>query len=165
MIRLEHRPIAFDRDQTNTLSVDNLLTIFRIVTISRFIVALIIYFILSSTLDDRNPGRLLAMLEALLLTIYLSVGVLHRLLGERYLTIALLWGSVLPLLISSLTIYLVFTAPVPPLMQSRIGASRKRGGGEQYCTNLVRLTHSALDCQLAVLSQIRDPVLPGDKCS
>jgi hypothetical protein len=121
MMRLKHRPTAFDRDQTNTLSVDNLLTIFRIVTISRFIVASIIYFILSSTLDDRNPVRLLAMLEALLLAIYLSVGVLHRLLGERYLTIALLWGSILPLLISSLTIYLVFTAPVPPLMQSRIG--------------------------------------------
>lgn len=121
MIRLKHRPTAFDRDQTNTLSVDNLLTIFRIVTISRFIVASIIYFILSSTLDDRNPGRLLAMLDALLLAIYLSVGVLHRLLGKRYLTIALLWGSILPLLISSLTIYLFFTAPVPPLMQSRIG--------------------------------------------
>ncbi|GAB4530423.1 MAG: hypothetical protein OHK0046_51030 [Anaerolineae bacterium] len=121
MIRLGLRPIALDRDQTNALSTDNLLTIFRIVTISRFIVALIIYFILSTTLDDRNPGRLLAMLEALLLTVYLSFGVLHRFLGERYLTIALVWGSVLPLLISSLTIYLVFTAPVPPLMQSRIG--------------------------------------------
>jgi signal transduction histidine kinase len=119
-ILLEHKPMAFDRNQTNTLSVDNLLTIFRVVTISRFIIASIIYLVLPSTLDEHSLGRLLGMMDAFLLAIYLSVGVLHRVLGERYLKIALLWAAVVPLLISSYTTYLFFTTPTPTILQDRI---------------------------------------------
>ncbi len=112
--------MAFDHNQTNTLSVNNLLTIFRVVTISQFIIAALIYAILPTTLDQQSLGRLLGMIDALLLAIYLSAGVLHRVLGERYLTIALLWASVVPLLISSYATYLFFTTPTAPILQGRI---------------------------------------------
>lgn len=119
-ILLEHKPIAFDRNQTNALSVDNLLMIFRIATISRFVIALLPYIVLSTTVGEQNPGRLLAIFDAVLLAIYLSVNPLRRLLGDRYMPIALTWAAITPLLISSYTMYHFFSTPTPVQLQDSI---------------------------------------------
>lgn len=117
---LESKTMMSARNETTTLSVDNLLTIFRIATISRFVIALIFYLVLSTTVGQQNSGRLLAVFDALLLAVYLSVDPLRRLLGHRYLPIALIWSAVTPLLISSYTMYLFFSTPIPVQLQDPI---------------------------------------------
>lgn len=117
---LESKTMAGARNETNTLSVDNLLTIFRIATFSRFVISAIIYLVLTSTVDAQSLGRLLAVVDALLLSIYLSAYPLRRVLGEHYMPFALIWAAIVPLLISSFTMYLFFTMPTPALFQDRI---------------------------------------------
>lgn len=117
---LESKTMAGARSETNTLSVDNLLTIFRIATISRFVIALIIYLVLSTTVGEQNLGRFLAVMDALLLAIYLSAHPLRRLLGDRYLPIALLWAAITPLLTSLYTMYFFYSTPISVLRQEPI---------------------------------------------
>lgn len=117
---LESKFMAFERNQSDTLSIDNLLTIFRIATISRFVIALILYLMLTTTVDEQSFGRLLTVIDALLLSIYLSAYPLRRVLGEHYMPIALIWAAITPLLISSFTMVLFFTMPTPALFQDRI---------------------------------------------
>jgi signal transduction histidine kinase len=105
---------------TNTLSVDNLLTIVRIATITRFVIALIFYLVLSTTVGEQNLGRLLAVVDALLLSIYLSANPLRRLLNHRYLPIALLWAAITPLLTSFYTMYFFYSTPIFVLRQEPI---------------------------------------------
>ena len=112
--------MAGARNETNTLSVDNLLTIFRIATISRFVIALILYLVLSTTVGEQNPGRLLAVMDALLLAIYLAADPLRRPLGDRYLPIALLWAAITPLLTSLYTMYFFYSTPISVLRQEPI---------------------------------------------
>jgi len=117
---LESKTMAGARSETNTLSVDNLLTIFRIATISRFVIALIIYLVLYTTVGEQNLGRFLAVIDALLLAIYLSAHPLRRLLGDRYLPIALLWAAITPLLTSLYTMYFFYSTPISVLRQEPI---------------------------------------------
>jgi signal transduction histidine kinase len=117
---LESKTMVGARSETNTLSVDNLLTIFRIATISRFVIALIIYLVLSTTVGEQNLGRLLAVMDALLLAIYLSADPLRRLLGDRYLPVALLWAAITPLLTSLYTMYFFYSTPISVLRQEPI---------------------------------------------
>lgn len=117
---LESKTMAGARNETNTLSVDNLLTIFRIATISRFVIALIFYLVLSTTVGEQNLGRLLAVMDALLLAIYLSADPLRRLLGGRYLPIALLWAAITPVLTSFYTMYFFYSTPISGLRQEPI---------------------------------------------
>jgi signal transduction histidine kinase len=117
---LESKTMAGARNETNTLSVDNLLTIFRIASISRFVIALIFYLVLSTTVGKQNLGRLLAVMDALLLAIYLSADPLRRLLGGRYLPIALLWAAITPLLTSLYTMYFFYSTPISGLRQEPI---------------------------------------------
>jgi signal transduction histidine kinase len=117
---LESKTMVGARNETNTLSVDNLLTIFRIATISRFVIALIIYLGLSTTVGEQNLGRLLAVIDALLLAIYLSADPLRHLLGDRYLPIALLWAAITPLLTSLYTMYFFYSTPISVLRQEPI---------------------------------------------
>lgn len=117
---LEGKTMAGARSETNTLSVDNLLTGFRIATISRFVIALIIHLVLSTTVGEQNLGRLLAAIDALLLAIYLSVEPLRRHLGDRYLPIALLWAAITPLLTSTYTLYFFYSTPISVLRQEPI---------------------------------------------
>lgn len=138
-MRLKSKTMAGARSETNTLSVDNLLMIFRIATISRFVIALIFYLVLSTTVGEQNSGRLLAVFDAVLLVIYLSADPLRRLLGDRYVPIALLWAAITPLLISSYTMYLFFTMRTPVLLKN----------GIEQVTNFVVLSNIAQN--LAVL--------------
>jgi signal transduction histidine kinase len=117
---LESKTMAGARNEINTLSEDNLLTIFRIATISRFVIALIVYLVLSTTIGEQNPGRLLAVMDALLLAVYLSTDLLRRLLGDRYLPIALLWAAITPLLTSLYTMYFFYSTPISVLRQEPI---------------------------------------------
>lgn len=119
-VLLTDKILITGRGEPNTLSVDNLLTIFRITVISRFIISAIIYLVLTSTVDAQSLGRLLAVVDALLLSIYLSAYPLRRVLGEHYMPFALIWAAIIPLLISSFTMYLFFTMPTPALFQDRI---------------------------------------------
>ncbi len=119
-VLLTDKILITGRGEPNTLSVDNLLTIFRIAVISRFIISAIIYLVMTSTVDAQSLGRLLAVVDALLLSIYLSAYPLRRVLGEHYMPFALIWAAIIPLLISSFTIYLFFTMPTPALFQDRI---------------------------------------------
>ncbi len=112
--------MAGERTKIITLSADNLLTIFHIATISRFVMALIFYLVLTTTVGEQNPGRLLAIFDAVLLAIYLSVDPLRRLLGDRYMPIALTWAVITPLLISSYTMYHFFSTPTPAQLQDPI---------------------------------------------
>lgn len=117
---MKSKGIALNRGGTDTLSDSTLLMIFRVATISRFVIALILYLVLSTTVGEPNLGRLLAILDALLLAIYLSADPLRRLLGDRYTPIALLWATITPLLTSSYTMYLFFSTPTPVLLQGII---------------------------------------------
>jgi len=117
---LEVKTMAGARSETNPLSVDNLMTGFRIATISRFVIALIIHLVLSTTVGEQNLGRLLAAIDALLLAIYLSVEPLRRHLGDRYLPIALLWAAITPLLTSTYTLYFFYSTPISVLRQEPI---------------------------------------------
>jgi signal transduction histidine kinase len=101
--------------------IDTLLTIFRYASIIRFVISVILWLVISSQTDEQRLGHLLISIDALLLTIYLFAMSLHALLKEQYLTIALVWATVVPLLTSTLTMYLFYTAPIPELFQSQIG--------------------------------------------
>ncbi len=117
---LKSKGITLNRGGTDALSDDNLLMIFRIATISRFVIALILYLVFTTTLGEQNPGRLLAVFDALLLAIYLSADPLRRFLGDRYMPIALLCAAITPLLISSYTMYSFLSTPIPVLLQDPI---------------------------------------------
>jgi signal transduction histidine kinase len=108
------------QDANDTLADGNLLTIFRIATISRFVMAVILYIVLLREIDEQNTGRFLFMLDALLLSIYLSTPLFRRLLRQHYMIVALVWASIVPLIITSYTIHLFFTMPVPVLFQNRL---------------------------------------------
>lgn len=112
--------IAFKQEdkQTFMLSDDNLLVIFRIAIFSRFVVAVITYLFAPFSFEWLPLVRLLTILETLFLTIYLLSNPLHRWLKQRILPIALVWATIIPLLITAYSMYLFLVAPIPPALQS-----------------------------------------------
>lgn len=118
---LKPKSMVFERSDTEVFSNNNLLTIFRIASFSRFVIFAVLFLVLPSRVGQQSWGRLLTVIDALLLTIFLSGGVFRRLFDRRYMLIALLWSSITPLLISSFTIYLFFSSSSPPeLLQEPI---------------------------------------------
>jgi len=109
---LENKGIVLDLTGTDALSDGNLLAIFRIATLSRFVISVILFTVVPFMAEAQNLGRLVNALDALLLCVYLFATPLQRLLKAHYMLVALVWASVIPLFISSLTIYLMFTAPL-----------------------------------------------------
>jgi signal transduction histidine kinase len=105
-------------DQTPILSDDNLFAIFRIAIFSRFVVAVIIYFFAPFSFEWLQLVRLLTILDALILTVYLLSSPFHRWLKQRFLPIALVWATVIPLFISAYSMYLFLVTPIPPVLQS-----------------------------------------------
>lgn len=114
--------MAFKQEdkQTLMLSDGNLLIIFRIAIFSRFVVAVIIYLFAPFSFEWLSLVRLLTILEALFLTIYLLSKPLHRWLKQRFLPIALVWASVIPLLITAYSMYLFLVTPIPPVLKSLV---------------------------------------------
>ncbi|NJN19104.1 MAG: sensor histidine kinase [Oscillochloris sp.] len=100
------------------LSDDNLLAIFRIAVFSRLVVAINVYFLAPYSFEWLSLVRLLTILETLVLTIYLLSNPLHRWLKQRFLPIALLWATVIPLFITAYSMYLFLITPIPPDLQS-----------------------------------------------
>jgi signal transduction histidine kinase len=107
--------------QPQTRQVDTLLTIFRYASIIRFVISVILWLVISSQTDEQRLGHILISFDALLLTIYLFATPLYSILKGLYLPIALVWATVIPLLSSTLTMYLFFTTPIPESFQSQIG--------------------------------------------
>ncbi|GAB4530390.1 MAG: hypothetical protein OHK0046_50940 [Anaerolineae bacterium] len=106
---MESKGVVLNRGGTDALSDHNLLAIFRIATFSRFVVSVILFVLVPLALEEQSLGRLIASLEALLLGVYLSLTPLQRLFKASYMLMALVWASVIPLFVSSLSIYLRFT--------------------------------------------------------
>jgi signal transduction histidine kinase len=105
-------------DQTPILSDDNLFTIFRIAIFSRFVVAVIIYLFAPFSFEWLSFVRLLTILDALFLTVYLLSSPFHRWLKLRFLPIALVWATVIPQFITAYSMYLFLVTPIPPVLQS-----------------------------------------------
>jgi signal transduction histidine kinase len=119
----ENALVAFNGEiqQPQTRQVDTLLTIFRYASIIRFVISVILWLVISSQTDEQRLGHILISFDALLLTIYLFAPPLYSILKDLYLPTALVWATVVPLLSSTLTMYLFFTTPIPELFQSQIG--------------------------------------------
>ena len=111
---LESKGNVLSRAGIDALTDDNLLAIFRIATISRFVISAILFAVVPFVVvEAQSMGRLISALEALLLGVYLFATPLQRLFKSYYMLLALGWASVIPLLVSSLTIYLMFTTLLP----------------------------------------------------
>ena len=109
---LESKDIMLNLSRTDALTDGNLLAIFRIATFSRFVISVILFTVVPFMAESQNLGRLINALDALLLGVYLFATPLQRLFKPRYMLLALVWASVIPLFISSLTIHLMFTGPL-----------------------------------------------------
>ena len=105
---LESKGMVSNLSRIDALSDDNLLAIFRIATFSRFVISAILFAVVPIVAEEPSLGRLVNALEALLLGVYLSLTPLQRLFKASYMPLALVWASVIPLFVSSLTIYLRF---------------------------------------------------------
>lgn len=107
-------------NQTQSLSDNNLLTIFRIAIFSRFVMAVIIYFFAPISFEWLSLGRLLTILDTLFLSIYLLSSPLQHWLKQRFLPIALLWATIIPLLITAYSMYVFLVTPTPPTLPSSV---------------------------------------------
>ncbi|MEM9953994.1 MAG: sensor histidine kinase [Chloroflexota bacterium] len=119
----ENIVVAFnwEAQQSQTRQVDTLLTIFRYASMIRFIISVILWLVITYQAEEQRLGHVLTIFDALLLTIYLFATPLHAILKDRYLPIALVWATIVPLLTSTLTMYLFFTTPIPEAFQIQIG--------------------------------------------
>lgn len=109
--------MSFNREeQAQALSNNNLLTIFRIAIFGRLVVALSFFLFVPTVFEAQGLSRLLGILDALGLSIYLTATPLQNWLKQRYLQIALLWATVVPLIITTYTIYLSFVKPLSPML-------------------------------------------------
>ncbi|MEM9954466.1 MAG: sensor histidine kinase [Chloroflexota bacterium] len=106
--------------QTRTLSDDNLLTIFRVAILSRFVLAGISYLVVPSVIKAQTEISLLNTIDTLLLSIYLFLPVFRHWLGKYFLSIALLWATVIPLLITTYSLYLFLVIYIPSGMRQVI---------------------------------------------
>ena len=115
--------MGFNREmqKTQTIIDDNLLKIFRYVSLTRLIITVIALLFVTSQSIEPRLNRFLIIIDALLLTIYLFATPLQTILKERYLQIALVWVTIFPLLTSNLAMYLFFTSPPLELLQTEIG--------------------------------------------
>jgi len=115
--------VVFNREmQTKqTLLGHSLLTIFRYASIIRLIVAGILWLIVTSQTEELRLGNLLIVVDALLLTVYLFVTPLYTLLRGRHLQIGLIWATIVPLLTSTLTMYLFYISPLPESVPIQVG--------------------------------------------
>lgn len=87
-------------------SVDQtLLVIFRAFASIRLAVAILLFFLQGDLREEFSVARGMAIADALLLLIYLSVPILKHQLGRFYLPIGLLWSALMPILIQGFTIY------------------------------------------------------------
>ena len=111
---LENKGIVLNRGGTDALTDGNLLAIFRIATFSRFVISVILFVVVPFAVEEQSLGRFMNALEALLLSVYLFATPLQRLFKTSYMPLALVWASVVPLFVSSLTIYLRFTTLLTP---------------------------------------------------
>ena len=110
---LESKGILLNLGETDALLDSNLLTVFRIATFSRFFISVILLGVVPLAIQEQSIGHIISAVEALLLGVYLSVTPLRHLLKAYYMPLAIVWASVIPLFISSLTIYLRFTTLSP----------------------------------------------------
>ncbi|MEO1290509.1 MAG: hypothetical protein AAFV93_22425, partial [Chloroflexota bacterium] len=94
------------REHTQTLTDDNLLTIFRVAIFSRFLLAAISYLVVPSVIKAQTEISFLNTIDTLLLSIYLFLPIFRHWLGKYFLPIALLWATVIPLLITTYSLYL-----------------------------------------------------------
>lgn len=117
----EHILVVF-RDETQQTPIDNtLLTIFRYASIVRIIISIVLWVVITTQTEEQRLGHVLSIVDAFLLTIYLFASPLQTLLKDRYLPIALVWATIVPLLTSTLTMYLFFTSPIPTSLQGEVG--------------------------------------------
>lgn len=110
---LESKDVLLNLGETDALSDSNLLTVFRIATFSRFFISVILLGVVPLAIQEQSIGHIISAVEAWLLGVYLSVTPMRHLLKVYYMPLAIVWASVIPLLVSSLTIYLRFTTLSP----------------------------------------------------
>jgi signal transduction histidine kinase len=107
-------------EQIHIFSDNNLLAIFRIAILGRFVVAFILYSLAPYSFEWIPFVRLLSVLDTLFLTLYLVPSPLHHWLKQRFLPIALFWATVIPLFITAYSMYLFLATPIPPDVQRSI---------------------------------------------
>lgn len=100
---------------------DNLLVIFCYASITRVVISLVLWLVISYQVEEQRLGNILPIVDASLLTLYLLATPLQGLLKERYLLIALAWATIIPLLTSSFTMVLFYTTPIPEMIEVQMG--------------------------------------------
>ncbi|MCG8349990.1 MAG: sensor histidine kinase [Chloroflexales bacterium] len=93
-----------------------LLTIFRVLAMMRLVITCVLMILSSMVLTGVALGHIATLIELNLLLIYLHVPYLRRRLGASYLPIALLWASIVPLLIQNVSLYRFFNVPERPVL-------------------------------------------------
>ncbi len=100
---------------------DNLLVIFCYASITRVVISLVLWLVISYQVEEQRLGNILPIVDASLLALYLLATPLQRVLKERFLLIALAWATIVPLLTSSFTMFLFYTTPIPEMIQVQMG--------------------------------------------
>jgi len=98
---------VFDPPQSDSVPEDNLITIFRIASIGRVILSIVILVITPES-PDADLFRIIIISESTLLFFYLSSPYLGKKLQHRYIPIALAWSTLMPILASNITIFITF---------------------------------------------------------
>ncbi|MEL6404456.1 MAG: sensor histidine kinase [Chloroflexota bacterium] len=100
---------------------DNLLVIFRYASVIRVIISVMLWLVITSQAEQQRLGNIVSIVDACLLMLYLSATPLQSSLKDRYLPIALVWATIMPLLTSTLTMVLFFITPIPVVIQVQMG--------------------------------------------
>jgi signal transduction histidine kinase len=101
------RKAVLDPRYTPHLSLeDNLLQIFRLLMLLRLVTALILVALVNYAVVDGQLGwRVVSLVEIAILFIYLNLSFLKAPLGSAYLPIALVWASIVPLVVQDTSLY------------------------------------------------------------
>jgi signal transduction histidine kinase len=92
---------------SNTLE-ERLIRIFQAFVLVRLVAGLVFFFMPRSTLNDFNWTHPLGIMDVSVLFVYLFVPKLHHWLGKWYLAIAIVWATLMPLLVQNVTLYAEF---------------------------------------------------------
>jgi signal transduction histidine kinase len=101
------RRAVLDTRYTPNLSLENnLLQILRMLILLRLVTALILVALANyAVIDEQLTWRVVSLVEITFLFIYLNLSFLRAFLGSAYLPIALVWASIVPLVIQDINLY------------------------------------------------------------
>lgn len=104
------RKAVTDTRYTLDLSLENnLLNIFRVLTLLRLVISLVALVVVNRiAIDGQVMWRVVSVIEITVLLVYLNLSFLKSRLGSAYLTLAIGWASVVPLVVQDSNLYWLF---------------------------------------------------------